>query len=1140
MKWRKLGAVLLGGVCSWLSAAEPIEVLFLGHYAPREEQAPFQKLKGELARDGIRLYLNERGRATAYDTITPELLKQFQVVIFGGDPARQTDTRIDPEGARKFLAQLDDYSRSGGGVLWIPMSGDHWGTTWNESVGRRYGVQSLEEDIYDPEHEINLNPRSNQNFLRYYHTSAIEPHPVTEGVRGLLLPRIGEWSWPGTVPMRFGPDWRVLVRGPESMRTIGNLAATGSGEAKFSPERKGTYAAAPELIGVREASADRKGRMLVFPIYNCHTFLNYGSPVFNDALMKNGAANLPSDGYRLLVNAFRYLAEPARAAGFGGYKSIRKPQVENLEPFDWARTRFRTDRWSTNDHHQRAFQGVVGARTALTGGRGSVADWVRAAKAAELDFLFFLEDGARLDQQKLDQLVRECAECTDDTFFCSPGYRIRDTLGNALFMSQVTKAPDAKNLTPEGRLRSFGDVINQHSWRNLFGLYRLAQMPLDPQFFFLSSMAAPCTYEGGKLVDDGVARYFALEGTGHNYAPVSVVELDDPAQLAEALKTAHRTVVLGRTLRDVVPELERGMRHPAGCYVTNGPVIEFWGAHNASGNVFRPGANNFRLALAVSSPAGLREVRLTETVSGKLYRRYLPRGAKTFRATIDESISTQRALALEVIDLDGRTALAQPLLTLQNGNRLWPMSDRLMGMHHARVWDADHRQLLQVSGNLGQGITWIKQNHNSAGYAPGSYASQIRNVVYGIDGGKLYPASFGVDPAISGIEKREPAANAYRFRNRLASFDQAVIDYDGALQFVSRPERGDLAWCVYPETRPLELAEISARTWAVRPRLVTPGNLNVHEVTVKFLRDQQFREIDLAYIRRWDRNHDCTYSLKDAAGEFFETMPLDSKWSRRGELPPGGYLYPAGEIAGAVGVVNLGPQAFHYTADVNRSRIFFSGGGREFKKGETLVFRWLTFFYDYPQPPVADLKKLIADYGIAQERPGYRYTLTRGRLESTNFEMVVASEGGGVELEVGRYDLLNNLPLRVEGIAPNAVVGRYDRDRKQLLMLTPFEGGVRTAVNTTLGDTRLYVGELLHFEAPELVTSAVQDQADHLLVELHNPTDRELTCTVTGAPGFEPLQGLNRTVTIPAGESVRLELDTPPETLAFTPYAGDL
>ena len=29
-------------------------------------------------------------------------------------------------------------------------------------------------------------------------------------------------------------------------------------------------------------------------------------------------------------------------------------------------------------------------------------------------------------------------------------------------------------------------------------------------------------------------------------------------------------------------------------------------------------------------------------------------------------------------------------------------------------------------------------------------------------------------------------------------------------------------------------------------------------------------------------------------------------------------------------------------------------------------------------------------------------------------------------------------------------------------------------------------------------------------------------------------------MTIPAGESVRLELDTPPETLAFTPYAGDL
>ncbi len=1144
MKWRGwILGVFAAFAALTVSAAErpTVDVLMIGHFSSREGEAPLDKLRADFAKDGVNFYINEKGYGSDYTTYTPEFLRKFHVVIFGGDPAKDTNIAQKPEKTKVFLDNLDAFYREGGGILWIPMSFHHWGKTWNDSVGKRYDAQSLEEDLYDkPENDITLNPKARLNFIHYFYTDDIVPSPVTEGVRGLLLPRVGEWSWPGTVPMKFGPSWKVLVRGAKTTSTVGNLEKFGSGNAKFSPEKPGTYAASPEIVGLREPTGGAKGRMMVFPFYSSHTFLNYGSPVFNDAFMKNGVPGKPSDGYRLLVNAFHYLGAPAQAAKLGGFVSSRKARVEMLAPYDWARTRFPQGSWSGYSYHKKAFRGIFGAQTALSGGKGTVADWVKAAKEQNLQFLFFLEDITKLDQAKLDELVKQCKENSTEDFLCSPGFRGIDTLGNALFMSEVSKMPEEKNMK-DGRIRSFGDIVNQHAWKNFFGLYRLSSMPLDPQFFFLTSIAAPYTYENGKLVDDGVKRYFDVEGTGHNYAPVSVVEIADPALLAETLKTAHVTILYGQKVAEAArKELERSLRHPAGVYVTNGPAIDFWGLHNSGGNVFRPGANNFRAELAASSPAGIREVLLVEADTGKVFRRFLPNGAKEFRCTIDDTITTQRMIAPKITDMNGRTAVAQPMLVLQNSNRLWMMSDRLMGMHHSHIWDAEHKQLIQTSGNLGQGITWIKQNHNSAGYAPTIRASERRNVVLGVDGGKMYPAGCSVDPAVSAVEGREPSANAYRFRNTLSSADQAIMDYDGNLQFVKRPEQEGLAWCVYPETKPLQLAEINARTWAVRPRLETVANLNVHEVTVVFKKDLTLRDIQLSYVRRWDKSHDCVFSLRDTTGRFSETMPLDSKWNRSGTLPQGGYLYPAGEIAGAVGFINIGAQPINYSADVNGARIFLNANKRAVKAGEKMVFRWMNFFMDFPQPPAEALEKIIADYGLGGEKPGYTFNVTQGKLQSTVFEMVLDAENAGAAVEVKKYDLPNNLPLRVQGIAANAVAGRYDLDRKQLLILAPFEGGVRTAINTKLGDTRLYVGELVRVSNPAIITSAVQDKADHVMIELHNPTDKPLDVKLDGLPAFAPLADWHGTITIPAGSSVKLGKNTPAGSLRFTPYEGDI
>src|SRR4030095_12752744 len=80
------------------------------------------------------------------------------------------------------------------------------------------------------------------------------------------------------------------------------------------------------------------------------------------------------------------------------------------------------------------FKGLIGAQTSLSGGTGSVSEYAAAAKQAGLYFLVFLEDSARLDAAKLEQLKSECRQYSDGQLILYPGYRIDNNIGNHLFL----------------------------------------------------------------------------------------------------------------------------------------------------------------------------------------------------------------------------------------------------------------------------------------------------------------------------------------------------------------------------------------------------------------------------------------------------------------------------------------------------------------------------------------------------------------------------------------------------------------------------------------------------------------------------------------------------------------------------------
>ena len=175
----------------------------------------------------------------------------------------------------------------------------------------------------------------------------------------------------------------------------------------------------------------------------------------------------------------------------------------------------------------------------------------------------------------------------------------------------------------------------------------------------------------------------------------------------------------------------------------------------------------------------------------------------------------------------------------------------------------------------------------------------------------------------------------------------------------------------------------------------------------------------------------------------------------------------------------------------------------------------------------------------AAARPAYDYTLSQGKLREVNYTMNLSPENGGASVKVKKYDLPHDLLLKVDGMPGNAIAGRYDPDRKQLLILPVYENTATTSINTTLGDTRLYVGELFHCDDDKVILSCVQDGADKFLLEVHNPTDGAKTVKLGAVPGFTPLAGLDKTVTVSPYSSVKLALQASTGTLIDAAYQGD-
>ena len=659
-------------IATTLSAAETKPAVLFYGYAPHSTYVakPLQAM-------GIELDSCPAGQLAAYLGSN-----RYNVVVIS--------TMIEAE-----RQAVDAFLARGGGVLMCnpvsyPREEDFTKTCeWLAKLGARERWEMLKDR--DPSNIVQV------TFGSLTWTDQVSD-PVKDGVRGLLTVLSGSTTgWEPPMSYDFSPDWTVTVRGAASLST----AIDPRNDPVLQPWiPKAAVTSSPALMGVRESG---KGRLAVIPVRNYWIFAPPPNCPPAEAMLSYDKNGKQSDWLRLFANTFRWLAEPSLKAGIGGATTpaaILNPPTQAWDipaTVDWAKLVGPLS--AQPDMPQNA--GLIGARTALSSGSGTVADYVKAAREAGLKFIVFMEDSLAMDQAKWDQLVTNCAAASGDDFVAVPGLSYEDAQGNHLYvLGDKVLFPKPSMLLPDKRLNTakanrcdmyfqyINELIGQKA---LTGFWHHKDNQIHWRDYKLYNSFPIVSFEDGKPVDNAFPEYLDWMGMGGCQAVMAFEVMSKPALVSERAKKGWR-VIWNRDLKN----LRDGTWHNGAwsfCgmgsqYISSGPSILVWSTPNnlvgPNGLWWRPDLWEYRMRLRVASDAGLKAVTLHDG-NRQVLRRWLPAGAKTFEQDVVLANSQQLGLTLEVEDVNGGRAISMGYWNRNLNQEEFFCSDRCNILGSARL-----------------------------------------------------------------------------------------------------------------------------------------------------------------------------------------------------------------------------------------------------------------------------------------------------------------------------------------------------------------------------------------------------------------------------------------------------------------------
>jgi hypothetical protein len=617
------------------------------------------EVERRLLQEGIHLVIRDAGEPVSYEMLR---LFHFVILIASGDFAGfQTPYFVPHEFVVRYLngkrniAELHRYVREGGGLLFmVSMTGAGQETVEGcEELLNPLGIRIVAAQVRDEAH-------STCNG-EYAWTTNIAPSPVTTKVKCVVYPtNMLRWDDAyATVPFILeSKEWQPIVRG-----MLGSVAARGLQYTKWIPIEGLNE---PVIAAIRQFGKGRVAVLGVAPFYTL--WMPFARPeggwigeshtgMIDGIFLEKGDGKRKSDGWRLLVNMFRWLAEGSDKLGFGGYteEAYKKaPVPPSAEVPAWLRG------WR-EENGAKAFKVLIGARSYFSDGKGSVKEFAEAAKKAGYSILVMTETFERFDPQNWDKFLNECKAASDKELVVLPGLDIPDVYQNRYLLFGQREFPSDFMLSDDKRAMKEIQYLMLGFGTHFSAIHRPTTTPMVHHLYKFFSGIVVYTYRNGELVDDGTLAYQWHVNNTSQPIPLVVHEVYSPKEVEVASKSGHQLFVFADTLENAVWYLRAGIQHfwesPSLFLVSSGPMIK-----TLSGG-----------RITVESDVPITEVRLICNYHTE--RRWLPNEK---RVVLDFYLppSHLRQGFVFVQDAKGRTAISPPLRFGPTARYTWRCSDR--------------------------------------------------------------------------------------------------------------------------------------------------------------------------------------------------------------------------------------------------------------------------------------------------------------------------------------------------------------------------------------------------------------------------------------------------------------------------------
>jgi hypothetical protein len=808
---------------------------------------------------------------------------------------------------------------------------------------------------------------------------------------------------------------------------------------------------------------------------------------------KNGR---PGDLGRLLDQTYRFFGANASKHGLGAGTVELPPSKSEPPPtaaIDWRTVRplpswqHRAIRWpngSGTEGPDPASQGpvqyfkvLVGPRTALSSGTGTVAEYRRAAQQAGYSAIAFCETFEDIDRARWNDYVQQCENNSDDTFVCLPGLDIKDFQGGRYLLISVKRFPDPGWLTKDGKRMVATRMFSLGWFGHICSVHRTNTGALDPRMYKQFQAFTVYTYDGkGKLIDDSLHAYQWQVRSDSNPIPIAAHELTSPEQVAAAATSGYQQIMPGETLGRAVHYFRFAFPHyfetPVRYFLSEGPILDVWTVLNKGFGPPELNMDRFRVDVGLRSDQPLAEVTLYDGFN--VVGRWYPKD-KEFRLPVDGVHDAQHEFTLLARDSQGRRVLSPGIRTVPRNWRL-RCGDRQNWLGSVFIYTG-----WNLNGLPGFDVPLV---HGSAEVAPIFDYPFFSNHVQIADA-DLSAQYVNIENIEVGGDGKPTCAV------RLADF------VEGRLRTVyfsppKKPELSvmfeDVAFTLKRDVEP----RVTSSVWPALGAIRDLGNLLL-------LPDKAPDQLAVTFDPK-------TY--KTGAG---------NPNNKAIDLPVGSY---AGGLVPLTPGLRLDGRTIGFAAPPASS---FNVAQGTTWHARFLLFRAAPFHWRYMSqtaPADAVAEKAMTQMGFRGKTP-YRFELTQGRLDRLAYiaDMTAASGGvAGTCRNPASEELLCDVPLRIQGLNPRcpAALWRSDQARLEYFGCFQQQGYVTFNADKTV---EFYAGNVAVCD-PALFVSVVYWDGKEAWFRVNNPLKTDVTTAFATVPAIRGFKPVRKTITVPAGTSV--------------------